>query len=83
MYENCEQPLESMPSSVTNIDLLVGPEGGFSSQEVRAAQAAGFSRWRLGPRVFRTETAAVSALSILQYLHGDLSPRLKGVALAT
>ena len=72
MDENCEQPLESIPSSVVSIDLLVGPEGGFSSQEVRAAQAAGFSRWRLGPRVFRTETAAVSALTILQYLHGDL-----------
>ena len=82
MDENCEQPPDSMPSSVASIDLLVGPEGGFSSQEVRVAQAAGFNRWRLGPRVFRTETAAVSALTVLQYLHGDLSPGTAGASLA-
>ena len=72
MDENCEQRLENLPESIESVDLLVGPEGGFSPQEVATASAVGFISWRLGPRVFRTETAAVSALSVLQYLRGDL-----------
>ena len=61
--------LEPRPGSVA---LLAGPEGGFSSAEIAAAEAAGFACWRLGPRVLRAETAAASGLSVLQYLHGDL-----------
>ena len=72
MDENCEQRLDALPEAIESIDLLVGPEGGFSPQEVAAARSVGFVSWRLGPRVFRTETAAVSALSVLQYLRGDL-----------
>lgn len=53
--------------------LLVGPEGGFSSKEVEQAIQAGFQAWQLGPRILRTETAAMVALSILQYSAGDLS----------
>ncbi|MEJ2344178.1 MAG: 16S rRNA (uracil(1498)-N(3))-methyltransferase [Gammaproteobacteria bacterium] len=51
--------------------LLSGPEGGFSEQEVAAARRAGFIGVRLGPRVLRTETAAVAALASLQALWGD------------
>ena len=72
MDENCEQRLDDLPANIESVDLLVGPEGGFSPQEVAAARSVGFVSWRLGPRVFRTETAAVSALSVLQYLRGDL-----------
>ena len=53
------------------IVLLAGPEGGFSPQEERAAQQAGFLPARLGPRVLRTETAAVAALAAIQALWGD------------
>lgn len=56
------------PASVT---LLAGPEGGFAPRERDAAFAAGCSGIRLGPRILRTETAAVAALAVLQALYGD------------
>ena len=52
--------------------LLTGPEGGFSQHEKKAAVAAGFTLASLGPRILRTETAPVTALSLLQHLAGDL-----------
>lgn len=51
--------------------LLVGPEGGLTEAEVAAAQAAGFVAMGLGPRVLRTETAPLAALSVAQLLWGD------------
>ncbi|MEX2964546.1 16S rRNA (uracil(1498)-N(3))-methyltransferase [Microbulbifer sp. TYP-18] len=56
------------PASVT---LLVGPEGGLSAAEIDAALAQSFLPLRLGPRVLRTETAPIAALSVLQYQWGD------------
>lgn len=56
------------------LTLLAGPEGGFSPAEREAAYAAGCTGMRLGPRVLRTETAAVAALAALQAVHGDLGP---------
>ncbi|MCF6752846.1 MULTISPECIES: 16S rRNA (uracil(1498)-N(3))-methyltransferase [Pseudomonadaceae] len=50
---------------------LIGPEGGLSEHEVEQAQQAGFQAARLGPRVLRTETAPVVALSVAQQLWGD------------
>lgn len=55
------------------VALLIGPEGGFSPAELSQAQAAGFKAINMGPRVLRTETAPVAALSILQFLYGDLN----------
>jgi 16S rRNA (uracil1498-N3)-methyltransferase len=54
------------------VTLLIGPEGGLAVEEVAAAEAAGYGGLRLGPRVLRTETAAVAALSVLQARWGDL-----------
>lgn len=54
------------------VTLLIGPEGGLTPEEVSAARTAGYQGLRLGPRVLRTETAAVTALSILQARWGDL-----------
>jgi 16S rRNA (uracil1498-N3)-methyltransferase len=61
--------LASLPNKV---ELLIGPEGGLDDDELLAAQKAGFMPVRLGPRVLRTETAAVVALTVLQALWGDL-----------
>jgi 16S rRNA (uracil1498-N3)-methyltransferase len=61
--------LSTLPSKV---ELLIGPEGGLDDDELDAARKAGFTPVRLGPRVLRTETAAVVALSVLQALWGDL-----------
>ncbi|SEI81809.1 16S rRNA (uracil1498-N3)-methyltransferase [Allopseudospirillum japonicum] len=55
----------------TQVQVLIGPEGGLSESELDAAKAAGFQALQLGPRVLRTETAPVVALSLLQYLWGD------------
>lgn len=54
-----------------SLAFLIGPEGGLNDSEVAQAQAAGFLAARLGPRVLRTETAPVVALSIAQQLWGD------------
>ena len=55
----------------TGITLLVGPEGGFIRDEENAAIAAGFIPLRLGPRVLRTESAALAAVAAMQALWGD------------
>ncbi len=57
----------------TRIALLSGPEGGLSEREIKAAKANGFKAVGLGPRVLRTETAAIAALAITQAYWGDLS----------
>ncbi len=53
------------------VHLLIGPEGGWSERERAAFDAAGCVRIRLGPRVLRTETAGLAALSAAQVLWGD------------
>lgn len=55
-----------------SISVLIGPEGGFSAQELAEAEAGGLVGLKLGPRVLRTETAPVAALAILQYQFGDI-----------
>jgi 16S rRNA (uracil1498-N3)-methyltransferase len=55
-----------------DICLLSGPEGGLSTDEMARARQAGFTAIRLGPRILRTETAAVACLAALQALWGDL-----------
>jgi 16S rRNA (uracil1498-N3)-methyltransferase len=56
-----------------SIALLVGPEGGFSQEEVEQAQAVGFLPVSLGPRILRTETAAIIAATLAQSYLGDLN----------
>jgi len=51
--------------------LLIGPEGGLTDLEVEQAQAQGYTGLRLGPRILRTETAPVAALTLLQHIWGD------------
>jgi 16S rRNA (uracil1498-N3)-methyltransferase len=52
---------------------MVGPEGGFTEEEVRLAKEEGFIPVKLGQRILRTETAAIAMVAILQYELGDLS----------
>lgn len=56
----------------TSIRLLVGPEGGLSDDEIQFALDKNFTGLSLGPRILRTETAALTAISILQATFGDL-----------
>jgi len=53
------------------LTILIGPEGGFSEAEYERATVAGLRAVRLGPRILRTETAALAALSIAQATWGD------------
>lgn len=53
--------------------LLIGPPGGFDEREIKAARGAGFEATSLGPRVLRTETAALAAVTAVQVLWGDLA----------
>lgn len=63
--------LAGMSPPAGPVTLLVGPEGGLSGAEIASAEQAGFRPLRLGPRVLRTETAAVAGLAVLQWLWGD------------
>ncbi|WP_291316305.1 RsmE family RNA methyltransferase [Desulfuromonas sp.] len=54
------------------IALLVGPEGGFSEDEVEEARAMGFLPVSVGPRILRTETAAIVGAAVVQFALGDL-----------
>ena len=66
-----EQALRALEKPQAAVELLVGPEGGLSDEEERAAVDAGFMPVRLGPRILRTETAAPALLAALQALWGD------------
>ena len=55
------------------VSLLVGPEGGLSKTEISSAKIQGFYRVSLGPRILRTETAAIAGLTIIQSCWGDLT----------
>ena len=68
---NLKKVLKDFKAS-TDIVLLIGPEGGFSGEEVSAAVEKGFIEASLGPRVLRTETAPIAAISIIQYELGDM-----------
>jgi 16S rRNA (uracil1498-N3)-methyltransferase len=66
-----ETSLDQLSPPTGPVVVLVGPEGGFSEGEMAAAQAAGFISLRLGPRILRTETAAMALLAALQGRWGD------------
>ncbi len=72
LHPHQQKPLRDYPLPAS-IALLVGPEGGFSDTEVEQAVQTGFAGLTLGPRILRTETAALAALSVLQFQWGDFS----------
>ena len=74
--KECEQRLPELKetrATVSEVVVMIGPEGGFSAQEAALALEQGFKAVRLGPRILRAETAAVTALSAVQLLWGDLA----------
>jgi 16S rRNA (uracil1498-N3)-methyltransferase len=66
------QRMQDLAGPLTKVSVLIGPEGGLTPAEIDEAYAAGFTAVRLGPRVLRTETAAIAALALLQQRFGDL-----------
>jgi len=76
-WENEDMPLEREVAPRTahmlqSIMLMLGPEGGFTGQEIEAARQSGFFTAGLGPRILRAETATLAASTLVQYLYGDM-----------
>ncbi len=65
------KPLSALPNTTQNIHLLIGAEGGLSQAEIDLATNHGFQSIVLGPRILRTETAALTAIAALQTVLGD------------
>jgi len=63
---------EGVSDESTDLRIWIGPEGGFSEQEARRLAEADVGFGHLGPRILRTETAAVVAISLIQNVLGDL-----------
>ena len=63
--------LATLPKNTQNIQLLIGAEGGLSQAEIDQAIAHDFQSITLGPRILRTETAALTAIATMQSLWGD------------
>lgn len=66
-----EENIKKIIKPQQNINIFIGPEGGFSEDEIHKAKDKNFSMIQLGQRILRTETAPLCALSIVQALWGD------------
>ena len=64
--------LKTYHTPTDGVAILIGPEGGFSEQEVTDAETFGFETLGFGPRVVRNETAAIAAVAAIQVLWGDM-----------
>jgi 16S rRNA (uracil1498-N3)-methyltransferase len=71
LHPGADQRLVDLQPPCDRLCLLVGPEGGLSEAETRAAEEVGLAGIRLGPRILRTETAPLAALAAIQTLWGD------------
>ncbi|SEL67151.1 16S rRNA m(3)U-1498 methyltransferase [Colwellia chukchiensis] len=72
LHPRAQHSIMSLPIENQRVRLLIGPEGGLSADEIALASDAGFHNVLLGPRVLRTETAALTAITALQCRYGDL-----------
>ncbi|PKG86475.1 16S rRNA (uracil(1498)-N(3))-methyltransferase [Colwellia sp. 75C3] len=72
LHPKAQHSIMSLPMENTRVRLLVGPEGGLTDDEISKANDADFQDVLLGPRVLRTETAALTAITALQCRFGDL-----------
>jgi 16S rRNA (uracil1498-N3)-methyltransferase len=72
LHHRANQALNSY-ATPQSVCLLIGPEGGLSEDEINQSIGQGFNPLVLGPRILRTETAPLVALSLVQYQWGDLT----------
>lgn len=72
LHSRAQQSINTLPLPVNKVRLLIGPEGGLSSDEIAMTSGYGFTDILLGPRVLRTETTALTAITALQVRFGDL-----------
>jgi 16S rRNA (uracil1498-N3)-methyltransferase len=74
LYEKAMLPWDFQRSSLSRVLLCIGPEGGWDVKEVVNAEEAGYDILGLGSRILRAETAALAAVSIIQFQAGELGP---------
>ncbi|GAC15669.1 16S rRNA (uracil(1498)-N(3))-methyltransferase [Aliiglaciecola lipolytica] len=72
LHPKADKSIKDLAIPPAGVKLLIGPEGGFSETEIYATEQVGFQTVQLGPRVLRTETAAIATIAVLQAIHGDL-----------
>lgn len=72
LHPRAKYSINTLPSPVSRVRLLIGPEGGLSDTEIAMTENYQFQEVLLGPRVLRTETAALTAITALQVRFGDL-----------
>ncbi|EHA1126943.1 16S rRNA (uracil(1498)-N(3))-methyltransferase [Vibrio navarrensis] len=72
LHPRAKYSINTLPAPVNKVRLLIGPEGGLSAEEIDMTQTYHFEETLLGPRVLRTETAALTAITALQVRFGDL-----------
>jgi len=73
LHPKAQHSIMTLPMENTRVRLLVGPEGGLSDEEIAQASQCDFHDVLLGPRILRTETAALTAITALQCRYGDLN----------
>jgi 16S rRNA (uracil1498-N3)-methyltransferase len=73
LHPRAEHSIKTITIPDDGVRFLVGPEGGFTDDEIAQTKQQEFVDIRLGPRVLRTETAALTVLSALQLQFGDLA----------
>lgn len=79
-WENESKPFDSAgfqppDHALKQILVMLGPEGGFTASEIDMADAHGFTTGSLGPRILRAETATIAAVTLVQYLFGDMGKK--------
>ncbi|MBV1843430.1 16S rRNA (uracil(1498)-N(3))-methyltransferase [Photobacterium ganghwense] len=72
LHPRASYSINTLPAPVSKVRLLIGPEGGLSAEEISMTETYQFDEILLGPRVLRTETAAMTAITALQVRFGDL-----------
>jgi len=72
LHPRAAQSINTLPQPVERVRLLIGPEGGLSAEEIAMTARYQFTDILLGPRVLRTETTALTAITALQVRFGDL-----------
>lgn len=72
LHPRAKYSINTLPEPISKVRLLIGPEGGLSADEIGMTEQYQFEETLLGPRVLRTETAALTAITALQVRFGDL-----------
>ncbi len=68
-----KKTIEKTPKKIF---IMLGPEGGFSEEEANAAKEKGFITASLGPRIMKADTASVAALTLIQFIFGDIGKNI-------